>query len=166
MENIIPFKGKVKFPITLDPGVWIFDDRRIDLDTYFTSPAEDFLSEEEAYTKTASQFWDKEIREGAVLPPTIKSEKRYEKEKALNGTFAVPFEPFLKNAEPETDASRIVIETDDEEVIVSISNAASLLLAFSNKGKPFLEDGPIHVLITDGNKKEKTIQRVKAFRIE
>ena len=36
MSTIMPFKGKVKFPITLDAGVWIFDDRRIDLNTYFT----------------------------------------------------------------------------------------------------------------------------------
>lgn len=35
MSDIIQIKGNVKFPITLDPGVWIFDDRRIDLNTYF-----------------------------------------------------------------------------------------------------------------------------------
>ncbi|NNU94980.1 peptidyl-prolyl cis-trans isomerase, partial [Geobacillus sp. NFOSA3] len=31
MNTIIPFKGKVKYPVTMDAGVWIFDDRRIDL---------------------------------------------------------------------------------------------------------------------------------------
>ena len=35
MEKIVHIKGKVKFPITLDPSVWIFDDRKFDLDTYF-----------------------------------------------------------------------------------------------------------------------------------
>ena len=37
MEFIIPIKGAVKFNLTLDPTVWIFDDRRIDLKTFFNS---------------------------------------------------------------------------------------------------------------------------------
>ena len=41
MESIIPIKGKVKYKLTLDPSVWIFDDRRIDLKTYFTKPKEE-----------------------------------------------------------------------------------------------------------------------------
>ena len=28
-------KGKVKFTITLDPSVWIFDERKADLDYFF-----------------------------------------------------------------------------------------------------------------------------------
>ena len=35
LEFIIPIKGAVKFTITLDPTVWIFDDRKIDLDDIF-----------------------------------------------------------------------------------------------------------------------------------
>ncbi len=41
METIIPIKGAVKYKITLDPTVWIFDDRRLDLTTYFTEQKED-----------------------------------------------------------------------------------------------------------------------------
>ena len=36
METIITIKGNVKHTITLDPTVWIFDDRRVDLDIFFT----------------------------------------------------------------------------------------------------------------------------------
>ncbi|MDN8677450.1 peptidyl-prolyl cis-trans isomerase, partial [Staphylococcus aureus] len=32
MSDIIMLTGKVNFTITLDPGVWIFDDRKVDLD--------------------------------------------------------------------------------------------------------------------------------------
>lgn len=80
MENIITIKGKVKFNITMDPGVWIFDDRRIDLNTYFISrnQEEDDLEE---YTKSISKHWDREIMEGAVYPPTLKSEKNLRKKK-------------------------------------------------------------------------------------
>lgn len=37
MNDIIVLTGKVKFTITLDPGVWIFDDRKVDMDAYFSS---------------------------------------------------------------------------------------------------------------------------------
>ncbi len=32
---IIQIKGNVKYPITLDPSVWIFDDRKILLEDAF-----------------------------------------------------------------------------------------------------------------------------------
>ena len=35
MEIIIPIKGAVTYQLTLDPTVWIFDDRKLDLKTYF-----------------------------------------------------------------------------------------------------------------------------------
>ncbi|OZI12347.1 hypothetical protein CEW92_07695 [Bacillaceae bacterium SAS-127] len=166
MENIMPIYGKVKFSVTLDPSVWIFDDRRIDLDTYFDTNETESLSEEEEYTKNISQFWDKEIREGAISPPTIKSEKKFLKEQILNGTFAVPFEPFLKNAEPNEEATMIIIETENGEERLPLHNASNMLLAFSKKGKPLREDGPVHVLYKDGSNREHPIRHVKAFRID
>ncbi|WP_100403142.1 hypothetical protein [Bacillus sp. FJAT-42315] len=166
MENIMPIYGKVKFSVTLDPGVWIFDDRRIDLDTYFDTNETESLSEEEEYTKNISQFWDKEIREGAISPPTIKSEKKFLKEQILNGTFAIPFEPFLKNAEPNEEATMIIIETENGEERLPLHNANNMLLAFSKQGKPLREDGPVHVLYKDGSNREHPIRRVKAFRID
>lgn len=166
MEKIIPFKGKVVFPITLDPSVWIFDDRRMDLDSYFTKPNQPEVDPNEEYTKSVSKFWEKEIREGAILPPTIQSEKKYEKEKVLTGSFGIPLAPFLKNAEPADDASRLVIETKNGDHSFSIENADSLIMAFSNKGKPFLEDGPVHILLKDGSNLNHPIAHVTAIRID
>lgn len=165
MNTIMSIKGKVKFPITLDSGVWIFDDRRIDLNTYFDTEEESSALKDEEYTKNVSKFWDKEIREGAVFPPTIKSEKKYEKEKVLTGTFAVPFEPFLKNAEPAPEAESLIIETDDEEITLPLGRAEDIILAFSKEGKPLREDGPVHVLFKDGSNRDNPIKKVSAFRI-
>ncbi|MFK2824870.1 peptidyl-prolyl cis-trans isomerase [Bacillus sp. B190/17] len=166
MNTIIPIKGKVTFPLTLDPGVWIFDDRRIDLNTYFDTERSGGLSTDEEYTKSISKFWDKEIQEGAVFPPTIQSEKKYEKEKILTGTFGIPFDPFLKNAEPDPAAQDIIIETAHGEVLWPIEQADEMILAFSKEGKPLREDGPVHVLWKDGSNRNNPIVRVKAFRIE
>ena len=83
MERIIPVKGEVNFKITLDPGVWIFDDRRIDLTTFFTTEhiETDELAE---YTKNMSAHWSREIMEGSTNPPTIQTEKKYEKKREDN----------------------------------------------------------------------------------
>ena len=40
MENIILVNGKVKFSITLDPSVWIFDERKLELTTFFDEKKE------------------------------------------------------------------------------------------------------------------------------
>lgn len=165
MDNIIFLKGKVKYNITLDPGVWIFDDRRIDLDSFFQSNSiQDNTLEE--YTKLISKHWDREIMEGSTSPPTLKTEKKYLKEKLLTGSFAIPFEPFLQNAEPLKDAKFIKIESLELETQIPIKNANQLILAFSKNGKPLTEDGPIHVYYRDKSNQHAPIKNVRTFRIE
>lgn len=51
MSEILFINGKVRFPITIDPTVWIFDDRKVDLTTYFDETREN-TSELETYLKT------------------------------------------------------------------------------------------------------------------
>lgn len=164
MKTIIPIKGKVKFPITLDAGVWIFDDRRIDLNTYFTENTH--VEEAEEEFTVVSKHWDRVIKEGAVAPPTLKSERQFEKVKILTGTFGIILEPFLKNAEPSEDASVLIIETADSEVSLPIIEGYQLILAFSKDGKPLREDGPVHIIYSDGSNLENPIKNVTAFRVE
>lgn len=165
MENIILLTGNVAYTITLDPGVWIFDDRRIDLTTYFQEVHKE-VNELEEYTKEASKHWDREIAEGAIFPPTLKSEKKYEKEKLLTGTFGMSFKPFLTNAKPGKDAAVLVIETEDGEVELPIETAYSLIFKFSDNGKPIREDGPIHILYEDGSNLDNPIKNVKKFIVK
>ena len=49
--------------------------------------------------------------EGAIVPPTLKTEKKYLKEKLLTGTFGMRFQPFLQNAEPVEHATTVIIES-------------------------------------------------------
>ena len=49
----------------------------------------------------------------------VKTEKKYVKEILLTGTFGIPFEPFLKNAEPLEEAKTVVIESIDKRVFTS-----------------------------------------------
>jgi cell division protein YceG involved in septum cleavage len=165
MADIILLSGNVKYPITLDPGVWIFDDRRIDLNTWFIEKHEE-KDELEEYTKAVSKHWDREIIEGAIYPPTLKSEKKYEKEKLLTGTFGISFKPFLKNAEPEDDAKWLVIQTVDSVVEVPLEVAYDLIFKFSDNGKPVKDGGPIHILYNDGSNQDHPIKNVTALTVK
>lgn len=165
MESIVPIKGKVKFTITLDSGVWIFDDRKVDLTTYFDEKNET-IDELEEYTKAVSKHWSREIQEGATYPPTLKTEKKYEKEKILNGSFAIPFKPFLTNAEPLENAASLVIETETDDYRMDLAQADQILIGFSKDGKPLKENGPVHIYYKDGSNRETPITDVRAFRVE
>lgn len=165
MNSIILLKGKVDYEITLDPGVWIFDDRKIDLTTYFQQEQVE-KDELEEYTKAVSKHWEREIREGAVFPPTLKTERKYEKIKVLTGTFGIPFKPFLLNAEVHNNAKAVRFITEDQEVTIPISDAYRLIFGFSKEGKPLKNDGPIHVYYGDGSNADNPIKNVKEIIVE
>lgn len=165
MDNIVLIKGNVKYTITLDPSVWIFDDRKQDLTTYFQTDRieEDALEE---YTKSVSKHWDREIVEGAIYPPTLKTEKKFLKEKLLTGTFCIPFKPFLKNAEVQETAKFLKIITKDSEIKLPIEEGYELVLGFSKDGKPLKEDGPLHCYYGNGANVENPIKNVREFIVE
>ncbi|WP_449539877.1 peptidyl-prolyl cis-trans isomerase [Ferdinandcohnia sp. Marseille-Q9671] len=165
MNSIIMIEGKTKYKITLDPSVWIFDDRKVDLLTYFQSnqKVEEDLAE---YTKAVSHQWDREIREGAIYPPTLKTEKKYEKEKVLTGTFGIPFNDFIKNAEPEMEATTLKIVQREKETVIPLIEAQDAILGFSKVGKPLREDGPVHFYFGDGSNQKNPIKNITAFIVE
>ncbi|MBD1380943.1 molybdopterin-binding protein [Metabacillus arenae] len=166
MESIVIIKGNVKHVITLDPGVWIFDDRKVDLTTYFDQHPLDTKDDQlEAYTREVSKHWEREIREGAIYPPTLKTERKFEKEKVLNGTFGISLGPFLKNAEPKEDAKFVVFQTQKEAIKIPITDAENMILGFSKSGKPLLEDGPIHAYYHDGRNKLNPITHIREIKV-
>jgi hypothetical protein len=165
MENIIIIKGKVKYIITLDPGVWIFDDRKVDLNTYFQKKQIE-KNELEEYTKKISSHWDREIMEGAIVPPTIKTEKEYKKEKLLLGSFGIPLKPFLLNSSPLEGASQLIVVTNNNELVFDLASSYEFILAFSNNGKPLLEDGPVHIYFGDGSNQTDPIKNIKELLVK
>ncbi|MCM3726089.1 peptidyl-prolyl cis-trans isomerase [Neobacillus cucumis] len=165
MGNILTITGNVKFTITLDPGVWIFDDRRVDLNTYF-SQVKETTDSDEAYTKAVSKHWDREIMEGAIYPPTLKTEKKFEKEKVLTGTFGIPFKPFLLNSEPAPDAKSLVVQTATEKIEFPLETAYDFILGYSNNGKPLTSDGPVHIYFGDGSNQDNPIKSITGFTIK
>lgn len=168
MEFIIPFKGEVKFKLILDPTVWIFDDRKLNLETYFQEERIE-KDELEEYKRGMGEHWSREIMEGNTVPPTLNSEKTYkrqEKKEMMTGTFGIQFKPFLLNAEPFDNAKQVVFETLHGEFEFPLEHAKELIFKFSDKGQTLKADGPVHVLLPDGSNVENPITDIQAIRVE
>jgi hypothetical protein len=166
MDFIVALNGKVNYPLTLDPGVWIFDERKEDLNTLFDlKDSKD--SEQERYLKDVSAHWDRELQEGAIPPSEVeKRPKTTLKEKLLTGSFAISLSYFIYNAEPLPDAKIVVVQTKDGNVEISLSEAQSGYLGFSLNGKPLREDGPVHFYYGDGRNKNNPIKNITGFSIQ
>lgn len=167
LTSVIFIKGNVKHSITLDPGIWIFDDRRIDLNTFFTDGLET-VDEKEAYLDAAGKHWSREIMEGAVFPPTLKTEKSFEDdEDDIDGTYGMFLNHFLKNAEPLDSATSIIFETKNNTThTFPLKKLDQFILKFCESGKPLKEQGPAHLLLKDGSNQNDPIKEIMTIIIE
>ncbi len=147
MADVIVFKGAVSFPITLDPSVWIFDDRKIDLRTYKGDSEQDG-ADQANYLKGTGAQWDKELREGAALPSERKS--LVEERKALEGDFGMRLGPFIDNAKPLPEATHMIIRREGgSDVTLSLMDAKRAILQFAKNGKPIRDQGPVHLYLPE-----------------
>lgn len=165
MQTVIQITGNVQHPITLDPSIWIFDDRRIDLDTFFTP---DYVEKDELeeYKKNIGKHWSREIMEGATFPPTLETEKAFEETKEITGSYGIYLNHFLKNAGPNEDATTITFETsDDKKLSYPLEQLDEFILKYSNNGRPLRENGPVHVLLKDGSNAEQPLKNVIVIKI-
>ena len=165
METIISITGAVQYKLTLDPTVWIFDDRKLDLTTYFDQGKE--TVDDEKYLREVGAHWSREIMEGAVFPPTLKTERKFDRKGMLTGTFGIEIKPFLENASILDTAKEVVFETaDGASHVFSIEEAKTLIFKFSQDGKPLLEDGPVHIIFADGSNRDNPIKNIAAIRVQ
>ena len=137
---IFPINGKVRHQLTIDPTVWIFDERKVAVEK-IGQPAD--TSEQEAYYAKMGAAWDKGIMEGSRTDHN-RPMTRAEKEAALQGSFAMSLAPFIRNAELLPDATAIRFE-GEEIVEVPLEQLDDIYLQFSKDGK-VLTDGPVYLL--------------------
>lgn len=165
METIISITGAVQYKLTLDPTVWIFDDRKIDLTTYFNQGP--VAEDDEKYLREVGAHWSREIMEGAVFPPTLKTERKFDRKGMMTGTFGIIIKPFLDNAGILEDAKEVIFETHTgDSFSFPIEEAKTLIFKFSQDGKPLLEDGPVHILFADGSNVDNPIKNIASIRVQ
>jgi hypothetical protein len=121
MHDIILITGSVHFAITLDPTIWIFDDRRFEL---------------------------AERISGAV-------------------GLAIPFTPFLNNAEPFLDATKVICHRREAaSVELTLEQAKSAYLCFARDGKPIKEGGPALLFLEDGSNKMEPVDYIQRLEVK
>jgi len=147
MSDVIVFKGAVSFPITLDPTVWVFDERKFDLSSY-TGETDTDLSKQAKYLQGTGTQWDKELREGATLP----QERRTlaEERKVLEGEYGIHLDPFITNAQPLPEATHVRLHRENQEsVVLRLEEARRAILQFSKNGRPIKENGPVYFYLPE-----------------
>lgn len=157
MNDVFLITGDVTHPLTIDPSVWIFDDRKLELDRIFTTEIES-EDENEKYTKSVSKHWDREIVEGAK----VDNSKPYaiEKKQWLEGSYAMPFYYFIDHSRPLNRNRDVTIETDNATLTYPFKTVYDSYLAFSINGKRIIEGGPVHLYFKDGSNKNTPITSI------
>lgn len=160
---IVQLKGKVNYPITLDPTVWIFDDRKIVLEEVFSNDSDQNQNSEDNLRKRAEMF---EQTYNSIKPPINKSINRFEKEKILVNSYVMPIRDFLHHAELKNEAERVILKRNNDDVIITIKQLRDSYLLFALKGKPITEEGPVQLLFGDGSNKDDPIKNITQIVIE
>lgn len=152
-KMIVQIKGHVKYPITLDPTVWIFDDRKIIFEELFNPEKQ----KERAKTKKQQP----QSFANAKKPPVNQDHIDKNRKNLLKNSYAMPIAEFLSNAEVKEQVTSAIIQTKFGEKQISFNQLKDSFLHFSNKGKPLLEDGPVHLYFKDGSNRNEPIKGVQ-----
>ncbi|WP_163579624.1 hypothetical protein [Gracilibacillus saliphilus] len=150
---IIQIKGKVKYQITLDPSVWIFDDRKVKLEDAFTPttvPNEDVIESNSKLNK----------------PPVNHSIKKYNKKELLEHSYLMPIQEFVENAEVDKEVSEAILKTsDNNEHTITYGELLESFLLFSIDGKQIKENGPAYLFYGDGSNQDDPIKGIKVIEL-
>jgi hypothetical protein len=165
MSDIITISGKVKYAITLDPSVWIFDDRNFKMEDFFARIGEEQQQDVDHSLEAIGRQWDRELREGV---PTKQTEKLFAEKKRIAGDYGINFAPFLKNAEPKAGTSVVICKhPDGTETRLSFEEAQSAVLCFAIDGKPIRgEEGPVQLFFGDGSNMNNPVKSIRSFLVE
>ncbi|SHM88013.1 hypothetical protein [Gracilibacillus kekensis] len=149
---IIQIKGNVKYPITLDPSVWIFDDRKVKL--------------EEAFNDTPPSNEEK-IDSNSKLnkPPVNNSIKKYNKKELLENSYVMPIKEFIENAELNDNATEANLIMKENSERVSKEQLINSYMLFSIDGKQINDQGPAYLYFGDGSNQNNPIKGIKVIEI-
>lgn len=158
---IVPITGNVTYPITLDPTVWIFDERKILLEHAFAANTNSADDDEEA--KKAAERWERAVFQKPPVNPGI---SRKEGNEILKNSYVMPIKDFLDHTKSREDATKAVFVTPDEEISIALDDFRNGLFLFSIEGKPLRKDGPVHFFYQDGSNRDNPIKHIQKIIIQ
>ncbi|HLR69905.1 MAG TPA: hypothetical protein VK085_00560 [Pseudogracilibacillus sp.] len=162
---IVPILGNVTYSITLDPSVWIFDDRKVELDKAFDQ-SKAAIEEEIEISRKAAERWNKALHPQHSKPPVNPNISRAEGKEILKRTYVIPVRDFIESAEPGQNATEAALVINgSEDFILPLTDLREGFLLFSREGKPLKEDGPVHFYYSDPTKSDQPIKNVLKIKI-
>lgn len=161
---IIQLTGNVNYSITLDPTVWIFDDRKIILEEAFSDQKNDNNTEVDEL-EIAANRWSQEVYQQRVRPPVNKSITKFEREKILKNSYVMPIYEFLSHAEVKPGATDVTLVTVSKKIDITLPELEDSYLLFAVKGKPVKNDGPVHLYFKDGSNQDQPITGIQKIII-
>lgn len=163
---IVQLTGNVNYAITLDPTVWIFDDRKVLLDELFTDHRN--VDNKNTHSKTihtTAERLNRDIYQPHTRPPVNKSISKFEKEKILKNSYVMPIADFLSHAEIRGQATDATLKTSNGDINITLAELQNCYLLFAIKGKPVQKDGPVHLFFKDGSNKDQPITGISQIII-
>ncbi|NJP36479.1 peptidyl-prolyl cis-trans isomerase [Alkalicoccus luteus] len=161
-EMLVKIVGNVKHPVMLDPGTWIFDERRIDMEKAFDQSAE---SESNESFAALGKAFDRQRTEGAV-PQQQTNKITVSRKDMQEKSFGIRLRPFLLNSSPDETADTVkFIRASDADVTLTLEEAGEGILQFSHKGSPLTEDGPVHFFYSDGSNRDNPITGIERIEV-
>ncbi|HLR07813.1 MAG TPA: hypothetical protein VK136_00950 [Bacillota bacterium] len=161
---IVPITGNVVYPITLDPSVWIFDDRKIEFEKAFATSYEPEDGDDEL--KKAAERWNKEVSPKNYISTTNRGIGRSERKEILKRSYVMPIKPFIENAEPKSNARHAILMTRFGNETIALERLKNSFLLFSKEGKPLKEDGPVHLYDRDGSNQNNPIKGIQKIIVD
>lgn len=163
---IVPITGNVAYNITLDPTVWIFDERKVLLEEAFLDKSNTDHAEDEF--KEVSERWERAIHpdKQTIYEPVNKGISRNEREKILQSTYVMPIKEFIDKAEIKDNAKEAVLITNSGEQTITLDELTNSYFLFAVEGKPLREDGPVYLLFRDGSNKDNPIKGIQKIIIK
>lgn len=160
---IVQLKGNVQFPLTLDPSVWIFDDRKIILDEAFQEQAETNIEDD---LRKKAEIFEEIYLSKNNKPPVQKTVAKHRKEDVLKHSYVIPLKDFVLNAEPNENVERVILHRKKDTIIISYEQLVNAYALFAIDGKPLVEDGPIYIIFGDGSNQAEPIKNIQSIEIK
>lgn len=162
---IIRITGKVKFPITLDASVWIFDERKLLFEEAFSQKKTKQSNKNNTSLKEAGERLSRAYREDPRTRHINPGMNKEEREAALKNSYLMPIKQFIKNAQPEERARKATLVTKEGKVEIQLEELENSLLFFADKGKPLANKGPVHLYFKDGSNRDQPIKGINEISI-
>lgn len=160
---IVQLKGNVQFPLTLDPTVWIFDDRKVIFEEAFIDTKE--VENDADFLRKQAEIFEEVYLSKNNKPPVQKTVAKYRKEDVLKHSYVIPLKDFILNAEAHENAERAILHRKNDQVIIAYDQLLNAYALFAIEGKPLFDDGPIHIIFGDGSNKAEPIKNVQSIEI-